>query len=130
MPKRLMILLAIASLAIAACHYNSSTSPVPSGSPGTPNPNPSITKATILVTVLGTPLPKVPVDESTPRSKASPRPGKTIQTKITGQQGMVRFHDLKPSATYCWVAHIGPGHTSSECASWELWQTGTITLGT
>ncbi|MGC1380153.1 MAG: hypothetical protein WA814_03905 [Candidatus Baltobacteraceae bacterium] len=130
MPKRFMIFLAIAALAIAACHSSSSTTPLPSGSPGSPAPNPSIKKATILVTNLGSPVPRVPVEESTPRSKTSPRPGTPFQTKNTGMKGLVRFLDLKPSQTYCWVAHISPGHTSSECAGWAVWQTGTVTLGT
>ena len=43
MPKRLMIVLCVAALAVAACHSSSSTTPTPSFSPGSPAPNPSIT---------------------------------------------------------------------------------------
>jgi|HubBroStandDraft_6_1064221.scaffolds.fasta_scaffold00008_169 hypothetical protein len=130
MPKRLMILLAVAAFAIAACHSNGSMSPTPSSSPGSPHPNPSITKATVLVTILGTPAPKIPVEESTPRNTASPRPGTPFDTEITGMKGLAHFKNLKPSKTYCWVAILAPGQKSSECASWETWQTGNITLGT
>jgi hypothetical protein len=129
MPKRLMIVLALASLAIAACHSSSmpATSPAPSGSP---SPDPSIKAATIEVTILGTPTANIPVEESTPRSTSSPRPGTPFQTKYTKKKGMVKFTGLKPSGTYCWVAILGPGLRSSQCANWTIWQTGTIILGT
>ncbi|HEY6325616.1 MAG TPA: hypothetical protein VIW73_03745 [Candidatus Cybelea sp.] len=131
MPKRLMIVLTGAALvlAIAACH-SSSVAPTPSGSPLSPSPNPSITKAIVLVTILGTPAPKIPVQISTPKNTASPRPGTPFQTKRTNKKGKVLFNDLKPSKTYCWVAILAPGHTSSECAGWSVWQTSIITLGT
>jgi hypothetical protein len=130
MPKRLMLVLAVAALAIAACHSNGSVSPTPSGTPVSPNPNPSITKATVSVTIFGTPAPRIPVEESTPQSKTSPRPGKPFETKLTGKKGLVHFKHLKPSATYCWVAVLGPHQTSSECAGWAVWQNGIIDLGT
>jgi hypothetical protein len=41
----------------------------------------------------------------------------------------VKFGDLKPAKTYCWVAILGGGKRSSECAGWEIWQTTLITLG-
>lgn len=129
MPKRLMIVLAVAALAIAACN-SSSTSPSPSYSPGSPSPNPSITAAHVLVTINGTPQPKIPVEESTPKSTSSPRPGKAFETLYTNRNGKVKFTGLKPSKTYCWVAILAPGQTSSECAGWEIWQTSIIELGT
>ncbi|HEV3195807.1 MAG TPA: hypothetical protein VGZ06_06675 [Candidatus Cybelea sp.] len=130
MPKRLLISLAVAALAIAACHSNSSVTPTPSSSPGSPKPNPSITSATILVTILGTPVAHIPVEESTPKNKVSPRPGKPFETKHTGKHGHVQFTHLKPSRIYCWVAVLGSRHTSSECASFDIWQNETINLGT
>jgi hypothetical protein len=128
MPKSLLFALGVAALVIAACH-GSSTTPTPSGSPLSPSPNPSITKATILVMVAGTPAPRIPVEESTPKNPASPRPGKPFDTKNTGNKGYARFNGLKPSKTYCWVAIISPSFTSSECAGWAVWQTSTIILG-
>lgn len=130
MPKRLMILLAVAALAIAACHNNSNNvTPSPSGTPFTPSPNPSIKKATVFVSRLGTPAPGVPVEESTPRSTSSPRPGTVIQTIYTGKKGMAFFAHLKPSSYYCWVAILGVGQRASLCASWAVWQTSIINLG-
>ncbi len=130
MPKRLMMFLAVAALAISACHNSMSAAPSPSASAGSPNPNPSITTATISVTVLGTAAPRIPVEESTPRSKVSPRPGTPFETRRTGKKGNVHFHHLKPNQTYCWVAVLGQGHTSSDCAPWSVWQNSTIPLGT
>lgn len=129
MPKRFMLALAVLALAIAACH-NGSVTPTPSSSPASPVPNPSIMHAVILVTVKGTPQAKVPVEESTPKSKSSPRPGRPFDTQLTGKKGLVHFHDLKPSKTYCWVAIIAKGIKSSECAGWQVWQSGEIDLGT
>ncbi|MBV8529810.1 MAG: hypothetical protein JO104_00715 [Candidatus Eremiobacteraeota bacterium] len=128
MPKRLLLVLAVAALAIAACH-NSSVTPTPSSSPASPVPNPSITKANILVTINGTPQPHVPVSASTPKNTASPRPGTPFKTTGTNQNGIAHFYNLKPSKTYCWVAVIGP-IKFSECAGWAVWQSGTIDLGT
>jgi len=124
-----LIVLAVTALAIAACH-GSSVSPSPSSSPASPNPNPSITTAKVLVTINGTPRPHIPVNESTPSNPASPRPGKTIVTEYTRKLGVAHFSDLKPSKTYCWVALLGQGKISSECAGWPVWQSGEITLGT
>jgi len=128
MPKRLLLALAIAALAIAACHSTPSTQP--SIPPSSPTPNPKITKATVLVTANGTPVPRIPVEISTPRSTASPRPGKPFFTKNTGKKGHASFTGLKPSQTYCWVAITSPSVRYSGCADWELWQAGTIDLGT
>jgi hypothetical protein len=131
MPKSLMIVLTVAALAIAACHSNSSgSSPTPPTTSPTFTPNPKITKATVLVTIFGTPAPDVPVEASTPKSQSSPRPGKPFETKDTGKKGLVTFTHLKPSKTYCWVAVLGPHQTSSQCAGFAIWQNGTISLGT
>lgn len=129
MPKRLLLALGIAAFAIAACHSSSST-PNTSFTPLSPSPNPSIKKAIILVTIAGTPAPRIPVEQSTPRNPTSPRPGKPDDTKNTDKKGMVKFTGLKPTATYCWVAVISPSFKSSQCASWPVWQTSTISLGT
>jgi len=72
----------------------------------------------------------IPVEESTPKNKVSPRPGKPFETKHTGKHGHVQFTHLKPSRIYCWVAVLGSRHTSSECASFDIWQNETINLGT
>ena len=129
MPKRLLLVLVLAALAIAACN-NGSPAPLPSGTPFTPQPNPSVTKAAILVTILGTPQPHVPVEESTPKNTASPRPGTPFDTVKTNVNGKAHFYDLKPSKTYCWVAVVSPSLKFSECAGWAVWQNGLITLGT
>jgi hypothetical protein len=127
MPKRLLLALAIASLAIAACHSTPSTTP--SFPPSSPTPNPKITKTTVSVTIGGTPVPRVPVEISTPRSTASPRPGKPFFTKNTGKKGNATFTGLKPSQTYCWVAIVGPSYHFVDCADWQTWQSGTVDLG-
>lgn len=130
MPKRLMIILAITSLAIAACHSASVSTPPSAGPSISPTPNPKIKKATIQVTVLGTPAAGVPVEASTPRSTSSPRPGAPFATVTTGKKGFAHFTGLNPRKYYCWVAILAPGIRYSECASWALWQTSTIILGT
>jgi hypothetical protein len=128
MPKRLMIVLCVAALA-AACHSDNSTNPTPSFTPGTAAPNPKITYAHVLVTINGSPKPRIPVEESTPKSTASPRPGTPFQTLNTNHHGKVKFTGLKPAKTYCWVAVLPKGK-SFECAGWESWQTSIIQLGT
>jgi hypothetical protein len=130
MPKRLLIFLTLTAVVVAAACHSAGVTPSPTGSPASPAPNPSITRAIVSVTVNGTPRPHVPVAESTPRSNASPRPGTTIETRYTNKKGWTRFYDLKPSKTYCWVAKVGNGIQFSECAGWEVWQTSTIALGT
>ncbi len=76
------------------------------------------------------PAAKIPVEISTPKNTASPRPGTPFETKDTGKKGLVKFKDLKPSKIYCWVAIIAPSFKSSECAGWQIWQGSTINLGT
>ncbi len=130
MPKRLMILIIAASLAITACGGSGSTSSPPTTVPGgSPTPNPKITKTTVQVNNFGTPVPKIPVEESTPRSMTSPRPGKPFDTEITNKKGNAHFKNLKPSQTYCYVAILGRGREASTCATWELWQSGLVLLG-
>lgn len=130
MPKRLLLAVAAVALFIsAACHSNTSTTPTPSYSPISPSPNPSIKKATVEVTVAGTPVAQVPVEISTPKNPGSPRPGHAFETLDTGKKGLVHFKGLKPSKTYCWLAIIAPSFKSSECAGWAVWQTSTIMLG-
>lgn len=129
MPKRLMIVLVLAALSIAACHSGAvpSTSPSPTTSS---TPNPKIKTATIEVTILGTPKADIPVEISTPRSSSSPRPGTPFETKDTKKKGKVKFTGLNPNKYYCWVAILGTGLKSAECANWTIWQTGTIIIGT
>ena len=127
MPRYLLVGFAAAALAIAACH--GSTPSTPTAPSSSPTPNPSITMASILVTVNGTPQPKVPVEISTPASTSSPRPGKPFFTEKTGKKGYAKFRGLTPSQMYCWVALISPSFYASDCAPWEIWQSGPITLG-
>jgi hypothetical protein len=132
MPKSVSIVLAGLALVLtfAACN-NNGTSVTPTPTPiSTLTPNPKDRSATIEVTVLGTPAARIPVDISTPKSTSSPRPGTPFATQNTGKQGTTVFRKLNPSDTYCWVAQLGAGQTSSVCASWDIWQTQTITLGT
>jgi hypothetical protein len=130
MPKRVLIFLAAISLGLAvpACHNNSGSTVTPTPAPSI-TPNPSITAATVDVTILGSPAANIPVQESTPKSSSSPRPGTPFVTKRTHKDGTVKFKDLKPSQTYCWVAILGPKQTSSTCAGWETWQFQPIQLG-
>jgi hypothetical protein len=130
MLKSVMILFAAACLALAvpACNSNNSTvSPSPTVSL---TPNPSLTAATITVTRLSTPAAYITVQESTPKSSASPRPGTPFATQQTGVKGQTIFKHLKPNQTYCWVAFLGANQTSSACAGWEIWQYQPIPLGT
>ena len=129
MPKRLLLLLGVAAIAVAACKSGSPTTP-PSSPPISPSPNPSITKALVEVTINGTPAPKIPVEESTPKNPQSPRPGTPFDTVLTNKNGKAHFTGLKPSKVYCWVAIISTTITSSECAGWAVWQNSTIFLGT
>ncbi|MBV8155759.1 MAG: hypothetical protein JO029_01730 [Candidatus Eremiobacteraeota bacterium] len=132
MPKRVSILFAgfALALAFAACNNSSSTiTPTPAPS-GTITPNPKDRSAAIEVTILQSPAPHIPVQISTPRSSSSPRPGTPFATQNTGKKGMTIFRKLNPTKTYCWVAQLGSGQTSSTCASWDVWQTSIISLGT
>jgi hypothetical protein len=130
MPKRLLLVLGVAALAIAACNSGNSPAPTPSYTPGSPSPNPSITKATIEVTISGTPAARIPVEASTPKNPQSPRPGTPFETVNTGKKGLAHFNHLKYNKVYCWVALIAPSIKSSECAGWAVWQNSTIFLGT
>ena len=130
MPRRLLLVLAVAALAIAACHSGSTNSTPATPLPASPSPNPSISSAIVQVLIGGTPAPNIPVEESTPKNTASPRPGTPFATLYTNHHGKVEFTHLKPSQTYCWVAIISPSFKSSECAGWAVWQTGEILLGT
>jgi hypothetical protein len=131
MPKTAFILFACIGViaSVAACHGSTSVTPTPVPS-FSASPDPTITSAVIKVTILGSPAPHIPVQESTPSSKSSPQPGTTIITSKTGDLGAVKFYKLKPAATYCWVAVLGPSQTSSVCAPWPSWQSGPITIGT
>jgi hypothetical protein len=133
MPKRVSILVAGLSLvlAFAACGGGGGSSSPPTTSPyPTLTPNPKDRSATIEVTILQSPAAHIPVQISTPRSSANPRPGTPFGTQNTGKLGKTIFRDLNPKKTYCWKALLGAGQTSSACASWDLWQTTTIGLGT
>jgi hypothetical protein len=126
-----MILLALVSLALAipACKNSSGSSVAPAPSVSL-TPNPKVTAATVTVTILQTSAPYVAVEESTPRSSSSPRPGTPFLTQKTGAKGQTIFTHLKPDQTYCWVAILGPHQQSSQCASWDIWQFQSIPLGT
>jgi hypothetical protein len=131
MPKRVMILLAALSLglAIPACNKNTTPSTTPSPLVSF-TPNPQISNATVSVTILGSPAPRIPVQASTPRSSSSPRPGTPFMTVRTGGSGNAKFKNLKPGKTYCWVAILSPSFTSSVCTGWQVWQFQPIPLGT
>ncbi len=131
MPNRLAILLALFSLGIALAACNSSTTPAPTPAPSVSfTPDPSIKTATVEVTILGSPTPHIAVEISTPHPYPSGRPGKPFKTNNTNKKGFATFAGLKPSGTYCWVAFVGSGQTSSTCQSWAFWQTSTVILGT
>ena len=83
-----------------------------------------------MVTVLGTPAPGIPVQESTPKSTSSPRPGQPFETRKTNSKGVAHFYHLDPDSYYCWVAVLGPHQKSSVCTNWAIWQTTQIILGT
>jgi len=135
MPKRaIILLLAAISLGLAVPACNKSTTPNPTPAPSVSfTPDPNVSSTIIKVTIQGSPTAKIPVDESTPSSMTNPRPGTTIVTHRTGSDGTTVFKNLTPSATYCWVAVLGPPPTpptSSTCAPWDVWQNNTITIGT
>lgn len=131
MPKPAFILLGALALALAVPACNNSTPPTPTPAPSVSlSPNPKISVATVTVTIQQSPAAHVPVAESTPRSKASPRPGTPFITQKTDKDGSTKFKNLKPGQTYCWVATLGPNQTSSTCAGWEIWQFQPISLGT
>jgi hypothetical protein len=128
MPKRLLLIaVAAIGLGLAACN-SGTTSTTPTAEPST-TPDPSITATTVQVTLLGTPVPKSPVLESTPESSSSPQPGTPFAEATTNASGEVVFSKLKPGQTYCWVS-TPPGTvvTFSNCTS--DWQYANVDLGT
>jgi hypothetical protein len=130
MPKRALIVLAVVALALAIPACNNNTNPTTTPAPSVSfTPNPKITAATISVTIQASPAPWIPVEESTPASTSSPRPGTPFLRQKTGIHGNTTFTGLKPTQIYCWVAILGPHATSSTCAGWEVWQLKTVTLG-
>ena len=130
MPKHVALFLMALSfgVALAACHGSTGVTPTPSPVPSY-TPNPDDTHATVEVTIEGSPTPKIPVEISTPNPYPSGRPGTPFKTNYTNKDGYAAFSGLKYDGTYCWVALLGEGKTSSTCASWAIWQTSTITLG-
>lgn len=132
MPKSVFYIFACVCLgaAFAACNSGGGgVTPTP-GPSVSATPNPKISSAVIDVTILGTPAPNIPVQESTPASQTSARPGTVIETLHTGKLGAVKFTGLKPGATYCWAAILGPNVTSYACAPWNDWQFSHISIGT
>jgi hypothetical protein len=128
MPKPAIILVALVALAIAACGKNSNVTPTPAPSASF-TPPPGIKTATVSVTILGSPAPNIPVAESTPKSEKNPIPGTPFETKNTGAHGNVKFENLTPGKTYCYVATLGSSQQASACAPWQVWQYQTIPLG-
>ena len=112
MPKRVLILFGAVALALAACGGGSGSSTTPTPGPSVSiSPNPSIKTASVYVTLAGLPQYHVPVQISTPRSSANPRPGTPFASQTTEpapkkSPGYATFKKLKPGATYCWVATI------------------------
>ncbi len=127
-PRRFLYRSALAAT-LSACGGSSTATPTPAPSSSfTPDPN--ITSTSVEVTIQQSPTAGIPVQESTPANPASPRPGTPFITTNTNKDGTVKFRKLDPNKTYCWVAIIGPGQTSSQCADWTVWQFDTIELGT
>ena len=132
MPKRASIFVAVIALALtfAACGGNGtapSTTPAPAASI---TPNPKDHTATAAVTILGSPAPNVAVEISTPKSSASPRPGKPFNTQTTDKKGNATFKGLGPSKTYCFVALLSASQSSSTCVPFYIWQGGPVAVGT
>ena len=118
------------ALTVAACGGNGST-PNPNPTPA-PNitPNPKDHTANVAVTLLGSPAPKVPVEISTPKSTAEPRPGKAFATQATDKKGTATFKGLNVNKTYCFVAQLTASQSSYTCAQFYIWQGGPVPLGT
>lgn len=96
MPKSVLILLAAIALGLAIPACNNSTPPTPTPAPSVSlTPNPSISAATVSVTVQQTPAANIPVQESTPRSSSSPRPGQPFVTQRTKKSGQTKFKNFK-----------------------------------
>jgi hypothetical protein len=111
MPKRVLILLGAIALSLAACGGSGSSATPTSGPIISPTPNPSIKTGSVYVTLSGLPQYHVPVQISTPRSSANPRPGTPFAEQTTEpapkkSPGYATFKKLKPGTTYCWVATI------------------------
>jgi len=132
MPKRASILFAAVALALsfAACGGGSSGVAPTTAPSGNITPNPKDRSASVDVTILGSPAPKVAVQISTPKSSASPRPGTPFGTEYTNKKGTARFNNLNPNKMYCWVALITASQSSSICAPFYIWQGGPVSLGT
>jgi hypothetical protein len=112
MPKRMLLIgLAVASLALAACGatYNPNDlygTPPPTATP-TPvtTPNPTISAALVTVTVSGSPLPSQPVNLYT---DVSGHIGTLILTQDTGATGETTFSNLSPAQNYCFNSSYTP----------------------
>lgn len=129
MPKAVLVLFAAVAVAVSAAACGGSSSPTPTPQPSVSfTPNPTIHKATVEVTILGTPAPKIPVAISTPKKDGSV--GTPFATQKTGSKGMTTFKGLNPNKSYCFLADLGGGKTSSQCGDWTIWQFTTIPLGT
>jgi hypothetical protein len=111
MPKRVLIFLGAIALSLAACGGGGS-SPTPTPAPIiSPTIDPKIKSGSVYVTLAGLPQYHVPVLISTPKSSANPRPGTPFASETTEpapkrSPGFATFKNLKPGATYCWVATI------------------------
>jgi hypothetical protein len=129
MPKRLLLIaVAAIGLGLAACNSGGSTSTNPTAGPSS-TPDPNITATTVQVTLLGTPVPKAPVLESTPESSSSPQPGTPFAQATTNASGEVVFSKLKPGQIYCWVS-TPPGTVATFSACTSDWQYANVDLGT
>jgi len=127
MPKRILIALAMAATALAACNSNNlPTSPTPSPTTS-PTLAPGVSTAPVFVTVNGSPVPGAPVSLSTP--DAAGRPGMPIATQTTGPNGGTTFTGLTAAKNYCFSAMTavsGSTQTFSLCTIyWTLVQLGT-----
>jgi len=130
MPKRMLLIgLAVASLALAACgaSYNPNDlygTPVPSSSPTpTVTPEPTASSALVVVTAAGTPVPNQPVNLYT---DVSGRAGTLIMTQLTNSGGETTFVNLTPKANYCFATSYTPAgstqQTQTTCT--DLWGFG------
>lgn len=130
MPKRMLLIgLAVASLALAACGaaYNPNDlygTPVPSSSPTpTVTPEPTASSALVLVTVSGTPIPNQAVNLYT---DVDGRAGTLKTTQETNSAGETTFVNLTPTSNYCFSTTYTPAgatqQTQSICT--DLWGFG------
>jgi hypothetical protein len=117
MPKRMLLIgLALASLALAACgaSYNPNDlygTPPPTATP-TPvtTPNPNLSAALVTVTLSGTPLPNEPVNLYT---DVSGHLGTLIVTQTTNASGETTFSNLTPASNYCFNSVYTPASAGS-----------------